>query len=292
MRRLNRSVAETTGVGLTVIVNVRGVPTHVAVPTVKDGVTVMVATIGSAVAFLATKEAILPVPEAARPIAVLLLVQLYVTVPPVLEDVNEIPLVVAPLQIATLLTAFTVAVGLTVMVKDLTGPTQLIPPLVNVGVTTIVATAGADPLLTPVNDAMLPVPEAASPIAVLLLVQLYVVVPAVAVVAKLTALLLAVLQITWLLIALTTPTGLTVIVKVLGVPAQVVVPVVTDGVTVIVATKGAVPLLVALKAAILPVPDAASPIAGVLLVQPYDTVPEVILDVKFTGVVALPLQSN
>jgi hypothetical protein len=252
----------------------------------------MVATIGSAVVFLATKEAMLPVPEAARPMAVLLLVQLYVTVPPVLEDVNEMPLEVAPLQIATLLTAFTVAVGLTVMVKDLTGPTQLIPPLVNVGVTAIVATAGADPLLTPVNDAMLPVPEAARPIAVLLLVQLYVVVPAVAVVAKLTALLLAVLQITWLLIALTTPTGLTVIVKVLGVPAQVVVPVVTDGVTVIVATKGAVPLLVALKAAILPVPDAASPIAGVLLVQPYDTVPEVILDVKFTGVVALPLQSN
>ena len=158
--------------GLTVIVNVRGVPTHVAAPNVNDGVTVMVATIGSAEVLLATKEAIEPVPEAARPIAVLLLVQLYVTVPPVLEEVNEMPLVVAPLHTATLLTAFTAGVGLTVMVKDLTDPTQLIPPLASVGVTDIVATAGADPVLTPVNDAMLPVPEAASPIAVLVLVQL------------------------------------------------------------------------------------------------------------------------
>jgi hypothetical protein len=83
-----------------------------------------------------------------------------------------------------------------------------------------------------------------------------------------------------------------VIVKVLGVPAQVVEPTVTDGVTVMVATTGAVPLLTALKAAMLPVPEAASPIAGALLVQLYDTVPEVTLDAKFTEAVVEPLQSN
>lgn len=118
------------------------------------------------------------------------------------------------------------------------------------------------------------------------------VVPAVAVVAKLTALLLAPLQITWLLTALTTPVGLTVIVKVREVPAQVVVPVVTEGVTVMVATTGAVPVFSAVNEAMLPVPEAASPIVGALLVQLYDTDPAVMLDVKLTAVVAVPLHSN
>jgi hypothetical protein len=161
-----------------------------------DGVTVIVATIGSAVVFLATKEAMLPVPEAARPMAVLLLVQLYVMVPPVVEELNEMALVVTPLHIATLLTGLAVAVGLTVIVKALAGPTQLRPPAANVGVTVIVAVAGAVPLFKAVKATMLPVPVAAKPIDGLLLVQLYVVVPVTAVVAKFIALLLAPLQIT------------------------------------------------------------------------------------------------
>ena len=57
------------------------------------------------------------------------------------------------------------------------------------------------------------------------------------------------------------------IVYVVGVPVQVAPPLVYFGVTVIVATTGAVPVLIAVKEAILPVPVAASPIDGVLLVQ-------------------------
>jgi hypothetical protein len=60
--------------------------------------------------------------------------------------------------------------------------------------------------------------------------------------------------------------GLTVMVKVCGVPEQVGEKP-SVGVTVIVAVIGVVPLLVALKVAILPVPLAAKPIAVLLFVQ-------------------------
>lgn len=63
----------TTGAGLTVIVNVIGVPTQPVGPT---GVTVMVATNGPFVAFVVTNDGISPVPAAGRPMAGLLLVQL------------------------------------------------------------------------------------------------------------------------------------------------------------------------------------------------------------------------
>ena len=55
--------------------------------------------------------------------------------------------------------------------KDFEVPTQLTPPLVKVGTTVIVAVIGVEPKLVAVNELILPVPEAASPIAVLLLVQ-------------------------------------------------------------------------------------------------------------------------
>ena len=60
------------GVGLTVIVNVIGVAEHE--PLV--AVTVIVLVIGDAVAFVAVKAAILPVPLAPKPIAVFELDQL------------------------------------------------------------------------------------------------------------------------------------------------------------------------------------------------------------------------
>ncbi len=63
------------GVGLTVIVNVFGVPEQVISGVVFIGVTVIVAVIGLVVEFVAVKE-ILPVPLAASPIDVLLFVQL------------------------------------------------------------------------------------------------------------------------------------------------------------------------------------------------------------------------
>ena len=49
------------------------------------------------------------------------------------------------------------------MVKLLVGPGHPTEALVNVGVTTMVATTGAVPVLTAINEAMLPVPVAAMP---------------------------------------------------------------------------------------------------------------------------------
>ena len=60
--------------------------------------------------------------------------------------------------------------------------------------------------------------------------------------------------------------GFTVIVKIIGVPTQVIVPLVLVGVTVIVAIVGTV-TTDAINAAISPVPLAARPMAGSLLVQ-------------------------
>ena len=62
--------------------------------------------------------------------------------------------------------------GFTLMVKVFDGPLQLVPPLVKVGVTVMVAMTGLDPVLVVVNEGILPVPEAASPIEGAELVQL------------------------------------------------------------------------------------------------------------------------
>ena len=57
-------------VGFTVMLNVKGVPEQ----PFADGITVIEATLGSMVLFVVMKEGILPVPLAARPMVVLLLV--------------------------------------------------------------------------------------------------------------------------------------------------------------------------------------------------------------------------
>jgi len=62
----------TIGVGFTVMVNVTGVPGQ----TPNTGVTVMCAVIGPLVALVVTNGSISPVPLAARPMPVLLFVQL------------------------------------------------------------------------------------------------------------------------------------------------------------------------------------------------------------------------
>jgi hypothetical protein len=71
-----------------------------------------------------------------------------------------------------LATAFTVAVGLTVMVNVIDVPLQFTPPLLNTGVTIIVAVTADVPVFTAVNDGILPVPLAANPMDVVLFVQL------------------------------------------------------------------------------------------------------------------------
>ena len=67
-------------------------------------------------------------------------------------------------------------------------------------------------------------------------------------------------------------------------------PEVVDGVTVTVATTGAVPVLMAVKLAILPLPLAARPMDGVLFVQ-LNVVPAT-EPVKVTGAVGAPLHTT
>ena len=57
------------------------------------------------------------------------------------------------------------------MVKIIDAPTQLVPPLVNVGVTVMVATTGEVIVLRAENGPMLPLPFDESPILVVLLVH-------------------------------------------------------------------------------------------------------------------------
>ena len=78
--------------------------------------------------------------------------------------VNERADVWLVLQTITFAGWFTWADGLTVMVNDFTGPWQLTLPFKKNGVTTIVATTGAEPVLIAVNALISPDPEAASPI--------------------------------------------------------------------------------------------------------------------------------
>ena len=92
-------------------------------------------------------------------------------VPPVLTEPNVTAVVEALLQSTWFAGWFTCAVGFTVMVKVFVGPAQPTEPLVKVGVTTMVAITGEVPVLTAVNEAMLPVPEAARPMLVVVLVH-------------------------------------------------------------------------------------------------------------------------
>ena len=130
--------------------------------------------------------------------------------PPVLVVAKVTAVVEAPLHKTSLEGWLTCPVGLTVMVNVFVGPVQLTPPLVNVGVTTMVAITGQVPLLTAVNEAMFPVPEAARPMLVVLLVQAYVVVPPVLVVSYVTVVVEPALQTTWLAGWFTWPSGFTV----------------------------------------------------------------------------------
>jgi len=74
------ATALTVAVGFTVMVKVIGGVVQVTPPNVMDAVTVIVPLIGPLVPLVAVKDGRLPVPDAPRPIAVLVLVQLY-TVP-------------------------------------------------------------------------------------------------------------------------------------------------------------------------------------------------------------------
>jgi hypothetical protein len=70
-----RGVAATVGAGFTVMVKLTGVPKQSTPPPLKTGVTVMVAKTGVLPALTGVNVGILPVPLAARPIVLLLFVQ-------------------------------------------------------------------------------------------------------------------------------------------------------------------------------------------------------------------------
>jgi hypothetical protein len=172
----------------------------------------MVATTGETPVFTAVKEAMFPVPLAAKPIDVVLFVQLYTIVPPVVGLENVTPVVGAPLHTTWLATAVTVAVGFTVIVNVLDVPAHVTPALVYEGVTVIVAVTGAVVVLIPVKLVMFPEPDAARPIDVVLFVQLYTIVPPVVGLENVTPVVGAPLHTTWLVIAFIVAIGFTVII--------------------------------------------------------------------------------
>jgi len=244
--------SDSTGVGFTIIVNVPEGPGQSIEPLLNEGDTVIVADIGEVPAFVAVNNR-LPVPSVSRPIAVLLLVQEKVVNPTVFAVV-KITFCGDPLQITISAGSFSCPSGFTVMLNVREGPGQLVPPFVKMGVTVTVPVIGWLVVFAAVKD-IFPLPDAGSPMPVLLFVQLYVVVPPSFNVVKETATVL--FSQTILLTGCSTcPFGLTVMVKVMGGPGQMVGPFVNVGVMVIVAEMGDVPGLVAVNDGRFPLPDA------------------------------------
>lgn len=206
----------------------------------------------------------LPVPLAPSPIDVLVLVQLYVIVPPVVGELKLIE-VAWLLQTTRSVMGETVGVGFTEMVKSSGVPEQITPPFSKLGVTVMVAVTGEFVVFVAWNEVICPLPLAPSPIEVFVLVQSYVMVPPEFGDEKVVVTVLLPLQTTWSAVV-TLGVGLTVIVNVRGVPEHAL-PFVNVGVTVMVATRGWVPVFVAVKLGRLPVPLAGSPIFGSLFVQ-------------------------
>ncbi|MBV6484102.1 MAG: hypothetical protein KFKLKKLM_00586 [Flavobacteriales bacterium] len=125
----------------------------------------MFAVIGAVVVFVAVKEAISPVPLAAKPMLVLSFVQSKVV--PVVGLVKFVAETVAALQTMVSIGTTTVGVGFTVMMYVDGIPTQLLA----VGITVMFAVIGAVVVLVAVKEAISPVPFAAKPIVVLSFVQ-------------------------------------------------------------------------------------------------------------------------
>ena len=155
------AIASTVGVGLTVIVKFLAGPVQLFA----EGVTVIVAITGAFVVLVAINDAILPTPVAANPIDGAVFTQMKPE--PLTAPVKFTEAVEAPLHNTWLDIASTPGVGLTVMLNVLDGPVQ---PFAD-GVTVIVAVTGAFVVLVAANEAMLPVPFAARPIDVALLVH-------------------------------------------------------------------------------------------------------------------------
>ncbi len=227
----------------------------------------MVAVTGAPLVFTAVNVGIVaPAPEAAKPIDVLLFVQLK-TVPITVPE-KLIVAVGEPLQTVWLAgAAEAVGVGLIVMVNCTGAPEQVTPLLVKEAVTVKVAVTGAFVVLEAVKDGTLPTPLVVARPIVCAVRDQEKVAPGTLLV-KTTAGTEAPLQCVWLATGVTAGIGFTVIVKVIGVPVHTA-PTLGEvtGVTVMVAVTGVVPLFCAVNEGILPLPAAAKPMDGVLFVQ-------------------------
>src|ERR1041385_5266833 len=164
--------AVTTGSGLTVILNVLTGPGQP--PRIAD--TPMFAIIGTPEILTgATNAEMFPTPLAGMPIEVLSFVQLNVSLPPVLAE-NAIAAIGAPEQTVTSVIVLTIGVGLILIVNVFTLAPMLVQVLA-VADTVIVPMMSAPVLFAGAVNAMLPVPLATRPIAVLSLVQFIVALP-------------------------------------------------------------------------------------------------------------------
>ena len=90
---------------------------------------------------------------------------------PVTSDTKLTVVKAVPPQMVSAVIAVMVGIGFTVMMKVCSGPVQVTPPLVKVGVNVMVAVTCAVPELIAVKAGTLPVPLAPNPMLVLSLVQ-------------------------------------------------------------------------------------------------------------------------
>ena len=160
-----------------------------------------------------------------------------------------IAVVCCPAQIVCEVTVEIVGVTATVIVK-VTGVPGQVP---SVGVTVMFEVIEVLDVFVPVKAAIFPFPDAPNPVVVLSFDQVYV---APLVPENVIAVVCCPAQIVWFCGVVIVGTGLTVIEKVIGVPVQVP----ETGVTVMVPEIALDPVFVPVKAAILPVPLAPSPI--------------------------------
>ena len=85
-------------------------------------------------------------------------------VPTVLIELNGITVVVSPWQKTWLVGWFTCPEGFTVMPNCFVGPSQVLPPLVKYGVTTMSAITGIEPVFVAVKLGIFPLPNPERPI--------------------------------------------------------------------------------------------------------------------------------
>ena len=169
------------------------------------------------------------------------------------------------------------------------GPELLLPPFSKLGVTTTVVVIGLVPVFTAVNPMSLE-PVLVKPVVGSVLVHEYVEVPPVLIVENGIS-TLSPSETTMSTVEFTWAVGLTVISKGVAGPVQLTPPFSNIGVTVIVAITGFVPLFIAVKAEMFPLPEAAKPIEVKSFVQLNIVVPFILAVENSTKDVSNPFET-